>query len=418
MELFAVIRIKDSLAGKPIRLHAVESSSDLFEVRDFIRDSAWLGFDTESNMLNCFRPDWRLRTAQWGDREISYVVPARYRKFIEWATVQPCNLIGHNLPHDIRSVDVHLGHRTGMRVAGETYHVSRLADTRGKQDGGIGHGLKELACATVDPTADRWEKRLKEEFKRIMVRVPGEFYKSGPRKGNPKFRKAKLSEGWDLIDPTNPAYVAYAAMDPILTFWVWEHFQPILKDQSQLELYRYEKRLALACDELQRRALPLDIPYTMKLSAAYQRKIDRTNRRIVRQFHVDNVNSTVQIADCLLDLKVELRKKTDTGKWSVKAEILRALLKDPQVSRAAKEFISLVLIVKQVSKRRAAYTEAMLREVDANGRVHPGINSDAARTTRMSVSNPAFQQLPVKDHESELDWELEDDVDEVLEGVV
>lgn len=413
-----MIRIKDSLAGKPIRLHAVESNSDLFEVRDFIRDSAWLGFDTESTGLNCFRPDWRLRTAQWGNKEDSYVVPARYRKFIDWAMAQPARLIGHNGPHDIRSIDVYLGKRTGVECAGETYIPSRLADPRGKQDGGTGHGLKELACSIVDPNADRWERALKEEFKRIMVAVPGEFYKSGPRKGMAKYRKARLAEGWSLIDPMNPAYVAYAAMDPILTFWVWEYFQPVVA--AQLDLYRYEKRLAGACDELQRRALPLDIPYTMKLSAAYQRKIDRTSRRISKQFNVDNVNSTVQIADCLLDLKVELRKKTDTGKWSVKAEILRALLKDPQVPRAAKEFISLVLVVKQVSKRRTAYTEAMLREVDANGRVHPGINPDAARTTRMSVSNPAFQQLPVKDHESELDWELEDDndVEEVLEGAL
>lgn len=412
-----MIRIRDTLAGKPIRLHAVESSSDLGEVRDFIRDSSWLGFDTEATGINCYRPGWKLRTGQWGDKKDSYVIPARYRKFFEWAAVQPCHLIGHNLPHDIRAIDQHLGHRTGMLVSGETYHASRLADTRGKQDGGIGHGLKELACATVDSAADRWERQLKEEFKRIMVRVPGEFYKSGPRKGDPKYRKARLSEGYGLIDPNNPIYLAYAAVDPILTFWVWEYFQPILQDQSQLELFRYEKRLALACDELHRRALPLDIPYTMKLSAAYQRKITRTNRRIAREFNVDNVNSTAQVAECLLDMDVRLTKKTETGKWAVKAEILRALQKDPQVPREAKQFISLVLVVKQVSKRRTAYTEGMLREVDVNGRVHPSINSDAARTTRMSVSNPAFQQLPVKDHESELDWELEDEIEEALEGV-
>lgn len=410
-----MITIKDTLAGERIWLYCVESTSDLLEVRDFIRDSFWLGFDTESTNINCYRPDWRLRTAQWGNRNVSYVVPARYKKFISWAMDQPVRLIGHNGPHDVRSIDVHLGRQTGVVCAGETSATSRLADSRNRSEGGIGHGLKEQSCAIVDPTADRWEKQLKAKFKEILIPMRGEVYKSGPKKGTQKYRKARLAEGWGLIDPMDPTYIAYAAVDPILTFWVWEHYQSLLQDGSQLKLYRFDKRLAVACSELQRRAMALDIPYTIKLSDAYQRKIDRTQRRIKQQFDVDNVNSTAQIADCLIDLGVKLTKKTETGKWAVKAEILRTLLKDKRVPREAKEFINLVLVAKQVAKRRAAYTEAMLREVDANGRVHPAINSNAARTSRMSVSNPAFQQLPVKDHESELDWELEDEVEEVLE---
>lgn len=412
-----MITIKDTLAGKPIRLYCVESTSDLSEVRDFIRDSRWLGFDTESTGINCYQPGWKLRTAQWGDKERAYVVPARYRKLIKWALAQPVRLIGHNGPHDIRSVDVHLGTRTGVICAGETYIPSHLADSRGRVDGGTGHGLKELSCAFVDSTADRWERQLKEEFKRIQVPIPGEFFKSGPRKGLPKSRKARLSEGWELIDENNLAYLAYAAVDPILTFHVWEHYQSLLHDDTQLELYRFDKRLALACDELQRRAMALDIPYTMKLSEAYRRKIRRTERQIRQQFNVDNVNSTVQIAECLIDLDVNLTKQTDTGKWSVKAEILRGLLKDRRVPKEAKEFIQLVLVAKQVAKRRTAYTEAMLREVDSDGRIHPAINSQAARTARMSVSGPPLQQLPVKDHESELDWQLEDEIEETLERI-
>lgn len=412
-----MITIKDTLAGKPIWLYGIESASELFEVRDFIRDSRWLGFDTEATGINCYKPGWYLKTVQWGNKERAYVVPARYRKFLKWAMVQQVHLIGHNGPHDIRAVDEHLGFRTGVECTGETYIPAKLSDSRGRMDGGTGHGLKELSCAFVDSTADRFERRLKEEFKRIQVPIRGEFFKSGPRKGMPKSRKARLSEGWELIDPSNPIYLAYAAVDPILTFHVWEHFQPTLKDETQLELYRFDKRVAAACDELQRRAMNLDVPYTMKLSAAYARKVERTQRRILRRFNVENVNSTVQISDCLIDLNVKLTKKTETGKWAVKAEILRALLKDKRVSRDAKEFINLVLIAKQVAKRRAAYTEAMLREADVNGRVHPSINSNAARTFRMSVSNPAFQQLPVKDHESELDWELEDEIEEALEGV-
>lgn len=409
-----MIRIKETLAGDEIRLHCVESKSDLSEVVDFIRDHSWLGFDTESTGINCYKPGWKLRTAQWGNEWDSYVIPARWKRFIRWAIKQPIHLIGHNGPHDIRCIDKHLGEDSGVVCDGETYTVSHLADSRGQQDGGVGHGLKELGCAYIDPTADRFEKRLKLAFKQLLVAVPGETYKSGPRRGQPKFRKAKLAEGWELIDPFDPDYLAYAAVDPILTKRVWNHFQYVLRESAieendQLELYRFNKRLAWACDQLTRRAIQCDVPYTMDLSDAYQRKVERTQKLIRRRFGVDNVNSTAQIADCLIDLKVKLTKKTDTGKWSTKAEILRALVKASDTPAEAKKFIRLVLVTKQVSKRRTAYTEAMLREMDADGRVHPSINSQAARTDRMSVSGPPLQQLPVKDHESELDWDVDDE---------
>jgi hypothetical protein len=48
--------------------------------------------------------------------------------------------------------------------------------------------------------AGKWEQALKAEFKKITIPIPGEVYKSGPRKGQRKVRKAKLSEGWGLID--------------------------------------------------------------------------------------------------------------------------------------------------------------------------------------------------------------------------
>lgn len=407
-----MITVRDTLAGDKIRLHIVESSSDLSTVRDLIRDHEWLGFDTESSGVNCYRPGWRLRTAQWGTKWDSYVVPAHYRKFIGWAFRQPCRLIGHNGPHDIRSIDVHLGYNTGKICDGETGIPSKLYDPRGKQDGGTGHGLKELACAYVDSTADRWERALKLAFKSIEIPIMGEVYKSGPRKGTQKFRKARLSEGYDLIDLYDPAYFTYAASDPLLTIRVWEHFQPVVREQ--LGRYRFEKRLQLACDKLQRRAMLADVPYTMDLSAAYAKKVRVTQRKIRKEFNVDNVNSTVQIADCLEALGVKLTKRTKGGAWQVSAEVLRALLKQDSTPWRAKRFINLVLVTKQVAKRRAAYTEAMLREMDADGRVHPSINHDAARTTRMSVSNPALQQLPVKDHESELDFDVVEEMEEEL----
>jgi len=318
---------------------------------------------------------------------------------------QKIKLIGHNGPHDIRCIDHFLGYETDVVCAGETYIPSHHADSRNKQEGGIGHGLKELAIAHIDRNAGKWEQELKKVFKTITVPMPGEFYKSGPKKGLPKERKARLSEGWSLIDPTHPAYVAYAAADPILTWRVWEYFQPVVEEF--IDLYRKDHRVQIAVDRLQRRAIKLDVDYTIRLSNAYTAKAE-VMQTVAAGYGCENIQSGQQLSDVLLGLEAELTERTATDKYKTDARVLRGLFDNPASDPVVRDFIHSVLVAKQVLKRREAYTDAMLREMDENERVHPSINALAARTARMSISGPALQQLPTKDHESETMWETED----------
>ena len=216
-----MLRITDHLAGDTIRIYCPESKRDLYKAADFLLDHQELSFDTESTGLNCYRRDWKLRAFQFGDEYTAFVVPAQYRRFISWAMDQDVVWFLFNGPHDVRSVDAWLGRETGV-VGEELYIPGHYYDSRNKAEGGVGHGLKELAEHFIDPDAGRWERALKAAFKEIKVAIPGEFYKSsnsktGVVKGQPKMRKIRLDEGWALIDPRHPAYTAYAGLDPILT---------------------------------------------------------------------------------------------------------------------------------------------------------------------------------------------------------
>lgn len=403
-----MIRIRDRLAGQRVTFHCVQSKEDLQEVRHFIREHRgdWLGFDTESTGSNCYRPGWKFRTAQWGNKSGAYVVPARWRGFINWAINEPIRLIGHNGPHDIRCVDEYLGYETGVICEGETFIPAHHVDSRGPEEGGTGLGLKELSVARIDRNAGKWDIARKEAFKEITIRMPGQFYKSGPRKGQPKYRKAKLTEGWALIRWDHPAMVAYAAADPLLTYWLWEKEQNIRKQFKSL--YGFDHNVQLAMDRLQRRGIRLDIPYTERLSKAYTRKSDTMMERALQEFKCKNIQSTDQVAQCLIDLGASLSETTPSGKWKMDANILRGLLDDPYSNGKIKDFIHCVLIAKQLIKRRESYTEAMLREMDVHGRVHTSLKALAARTSRSSASGPPLQQLPTKDHEDEIMWESEE----------
>ena len=402
--------IRDSIAGDLLKFFYVESyREDLWRAREFVEAHDVLGIDTESTHHNCYRPGWELRSVQVGTDRTSFVVPARYKKFIAWLMRQEhVRWVGHNGPHDIRSIDEWLGYETGVVCKGETYIPAHHLDSRKQEDGGIGHGLKELAMHYLDHTAGKWEKALKEEFKNILIPIEGEVYKSGPRKGTQKYRKARIDEGWGLIDPTNPKYIAYAASDPVLTYRLWRYFQPVVRQHH--ELYRFDHEVQLAADRLQRRAMRLDVRYATRLSAEFLR-VANEYKATAASYGCGNINSGAQIARSLAELGVRLTERTPSGQFKTDGRVLRGLLDYAKAQRRAEtgemwlyieDLINAVLVAKQLLKRRESYTEQMLQECDTAGRVHPSINVLAARSARMSVSGPPLQQLPTKDRGNEL----------------
>lgn len=393
-----MLRIKDTLGGDPVTFNYCEDMMDRIEMVRFVEAHSALGMDTESTGVNPYKPGWKLRTFQIGNSRTAYVLPARYKATIERIILSDVNWIGHNGPHDIRSIDVWLGECTGVTCAGETYIPAHHADSRKQEDGGVGHSLKAQAERYIAFDAGKWEARLKAVFKTIEVPIPGETYKSGPRKGQPKVRKARLDEGWSLIDPTHPSYIAYAGADPILTYRLWRYYQSVVRDN--LDLYHFDKAVQEACDRLNRRGIRLDVEYTENLSSAYLKKATEFQDRAA-ELGVASINSGAQIADALNALGVVLTAKTPTGKFKTDDKTLRkvsALYAD----LPAGALIHCILAAKQMLKRRTAYCESMLEEMDADGRIHPSINTLAARTTRMSVSDPPLQQLPTKDREADI----------------
>lgn len=407
-----MIRLTDTLAGDRITFNYCQTRRDLDEVAEYVEgaEGQGLGIDTESTGINCYRVEWQMRTLQIGDAYRSYVIPARFKNFIEWVMEQDVKWIGHNLPHDIRSIDQFLGRQTGIEIEehGETHTPAHMHDSRNQQEGGVGHGLKEQAIAHIDRNAGKWEKALKAAFKQIEIPMPGLVYKSGPRKGQQRMRKANLSEGWGLIPLEHPAYIAYAAADPILAFRLYRHYQRMIREQY--EMYCFDRQVAAICDELQRRAIRLDVQYTQKLDAAYERAARKFETQ-ASEYGLENLNSGQQIAACLQKYGAVFTERTKGGNQFVTDDrVLRGLLAQAEAEARSDlneschyriDIIRGILGSKQMRKRKASYTESMLREVDADGRIHPSINPLGARTTRMSISGPPLQQLPTKDREAD-----------------
>lgn len=390
-----LITIKDKLQGDRIYFHFVENKDDARRAVEwagrFIGQE--LGMDTESTGLDCYLPDWRLRTFQIGNDIRSFVFPARFRKAIKAVWSLDINWIGYNGPHDVRCVDAYLGYESKVTIAQEAYITAHHSEPRKSTEGGVDLGLKEQCIAHVDPSAGKWEVALKQSFKQILVPMPGEYYKSGPRKGQPKVRKALMSEGWALQDIRHPAYIAYAGADPILTYRLWQYNRNAYSRANGL----YERDLAidLICDRLQRRGMPVDEQYLIRYRAALNKRATQLRDYLAAHMGVVNINSGPQIATTLIELGAKLTLKTPSGKWQMDNTVLESLQEDN--NRDVRRLVRYILTARRLTKRAEVYAAGMLRGMDSEGRVHPSINSLAARTGRMSAG--IFQQLPTKEQE-------------------
>jgi DNA polymerase I-like protein with 3'-5' exonuclease and polymerase domains len=101
-----------------------------------------------------------------------------------------------------------------------------------------------------------------------------------------------------------------------------------------------------------------------------------------------NWDSPKQVADILFNkLGLPPQKETKSGGDSTDADVLDALKTHHPLPATLLEY-------RRVSKMRGTYASGMLPHVRADGRIHPNLNLDGARSGRTSSSDPNLQNIP------------------------
>ena len=104
------------------------------------------------------------------------------------------------------------------------------------------------------------------------------------------------------------------------------------------------------------------------------------------------VNSVQQVREVLYGkLGLKPGKKTKTG-YSTDNQTLEKL-------RDEHPIIPAILRYREVEKLRSTYTDALLAEVGADGRIHATFNQTVARTGRLSSDAPNLHNIPVRSDE-------------------
>ena len=353
----------------------VESVREIDDLLEAERDlgewinSEVIAVDTETTGLDFHD---QVRLVQFGTRRKAWVfdpheAPTLIRSLIE-GMVQGGMWVMHNAPFDglhlskfsTRSVQEILQHVTDTQI------LSHLIDPRERIDGGIGHSLKALCAEYVDANSPDGQTALKARFKELGL---------------------KNDEGFAKIPLWDETFVRYAGLDVILTARLLPKLLAEIKP-SFSHLIDFEHDVQRITTSMTQRGIAVDTHYTQGLLHDLQMEQEDAERT-ARKLGVDNVNSTKQVASSLMFRGITLVDKTPSGAWKVDKNVLQEI-NDPLAEA--------VLTAKEASKAASSWVTPLLDHGNIDGRVHCRMKTLAARTSRMSISNPPLQQLPSNDH--------------------
>ena len=312
-----------------------------------------LGVDTETTGLQWWTPNF-LRTVQFGDGATGWTIPWTW-----WGKLVKDSLaayedpiVFHNAKFDLHALaNAGVSLRPGTRIH-DTKMMSWLLEPPTK------HGLKALAMKHVDKNAGIFESQMKAGF---------------------------AANGWDwaTVPLEWTPYWAYAATDPVFTCLLAEKFWPQLNASGYKAAYDTEMQVQDIAFRMEERGMRLDVEYTAR---KLEMMLDRLSvvGNTLHQYGVERPGSNLLIQAALQAEGWEAEEWTPTGNAKLTADILKGI--DSDIAPAVLEY-------RKLKKLTGSYLSNFL-DKRSGDLLHASINTLAARTGRMSVSDPALQTLP------------------------
>jgi DNA polymerase I len=186
----------------------------------------------------------------------------------------------------------------------------------------------------------------------------------------------------------------YAAEDADITWQLYEHLMPRLKEDALEELYRdVEMPLVNVLCDMENEGIRVDVAALRNFSEELSRDILDLEGRIHglcgAQFNID---SPKQLGDVLFEtLKISAKpKRTKTGQYQTSEDVLAELAQ-------AHPVIPLILDHRSLRKLKGTYVDPLPRMVDpGTGRIHTHYRQAVAATGRLSSEDPNLQNIPIR----------------------
>lgn len=349
-----------------VKLHFVESIDDLMEMKRWAgeRRETPMGVDTESGGFSPWHT--RLRTIQLGDKHHGWFIP--WERWgggaLEILNSYEGEFTWHNLPHDAKFMEVKTGWKIPWHRCHDTLIGARI------QDPSRPAGLKPLVSKLVDKTALTGQKLLDDAMK-------------------------AQKWTWDTVPIDFDPYRVYSALDPVLNCHLWEHIIPDVQQRFGV-VYDLEMAVVRIATKMMIKGAQLDPIY---INAEREKLLTFSQEArlwLKVTYGITSPLSAGQISRALTELGVQIDAFTDAGAPKMDKATLERY-QQTSLDTRVQELCRYVLAVRHADKLRGTYLDNFMEMADSDGVLHASINTLAARTGRMSMSDPNLQNLPRDD---------------------
>jgi len=359
-----------------VQLHLVDTSQ---KAADFIH---WLGqrrphnaisVDTETGELpgnprdHALSP-WhgRLRLVQVGDGEQGWSIPWEEWSGVFYEAMDKFDgpLICHNIAFEARWFAIQSRWDIPWHRAHDTMIMAHVVDPLGSG------ALKRLAALHVDSRAVALQETLDVEL-------------------------VKNGWTWGTVPTNFQPYWSYGALDCVLTTRLWELFWDKCGPEGP---YRKAYELEMAARKIVTRmeinGARVDLEYSKKKYDELTAYTESVKKWAKDTYNGVSITSNVQLVRLFESLGAEITEYTPTGQKSCTKDQLKLLSINDNAEISA--LADTVLKQRKADKLANTYFSNFLTE-SIDGIVHPSVKTLGARTSRMSITNPALQTLPKGD---------------------
>lgn len=350
---------KNLLQG--VKLHLVENTDDVANFMTWLgRSRSVLAVDTETEGFNPYKD--KIRLIQFGDTQEGWAMSWDDWKGVALEALEKYRgqYTYHNIAFDGRFIELNSRYRIPKDRAHDTMLMWHIKNPLGSG------ALKSLAAQQVDARAQAGQTLLDEAFH-------------------------KHGWNWKTVPINFPAYWNYSALDPVLTAHLWEQAIVDCGPGGAYErVYQLEMAARHICSAMERNGAPIDVEYSIQM----QHKLTEFVQQVkawCRASHGISMGSSIQLADRFEELGATIDDLTPTGAKKMDKYQLELLSHHPEPLVA--ELAIQTLEMKKAEKIASSYFKNFV-EQHIDGIIHPSIRTLGARTGRMSISDPALQQLP------------------------
>lgn len=349
-----------------IKVQLVTDTDTAFDFLNWIREvpDQLIGLDVETDGLNWF--DGRLRLVQFGTLTEGWAVPFEQWEALVTEALYVLNnrnkcIVGHNFKFDLHFIE----QRTGW-LPKEWRFVHDTMLLAGVLNSSASKALKDLS----------------------------EYYVWAGAKGGQNALKADMKEGkwtWGTVPVDLPSYWVYGVLDTILTVHLFYTLLEKGTAAGVMDAYAVEMGAFPVLYSMERKGMLVDSEHCIAERDKCIAEAERIEAEVV-QYGIENIGSTAQIALALEEAGIELTEKTDSGRWKMDRDTF-----DMIAATNDHPLVNLVQAHRSAIKLKSTYYDNFLKFQRSDGRCHPFYWAAAAKTGRMSATEPAILTVPRPD---------------------